>query len=53
MIGDYIKDSDMSSAKADYGVSYVIEEGLNERTTVWDDPVEGDKCGLKTYYPLY
>ena len=27
---------------------YVIEEGLNGRTTVWDDPVEGgDKNGLK------
>jgi lysophospholipase L1-like esterase len=27
---------------------YVIEEGCNGRTTVWDDPVEGDKNG-KTY----
>jgi lysophospholipase L1-like esterase len=27
---------------------YVIEEGNNGRTTVWDDPVEGDKNG-KTY----
>lgn len=27
---------------ADY---WVIEEGLNGRTTVWDDPVEGDKSG--------
>ena len=27
---------------------YVIEEGLNGRTTVWDDPVEVDKNG-KTY----
>lgn len=26
----------------------VIEEGCNGRTTVWDDPVEGDKNG-KTY----
>lgn len=29
---------------------YVIEEGLNGRTTVWDDPVEGgmgDKNGMK------
>jgi lysophospholipase L1-like esterase len=25
----------------------VIEEGLNGRTTVWDDPVEGDKNGLR------
>jgi lysophospholipase L1-like esterase len=23
----------------------VIEEGLNGRTTVWEDPVEGDKVG--------
>ncbi len=27
---------------------YIIEEGCNGRTTVWDDPVEGDKNG-KTY----
>lgn len=26
---------------------YVIEEGLNGRTTVWDDPVEANKNGLK------
>lgn len=25
----------------------VIEEGLNGRTTVWDDPVEGDKNGRR------
>ena len=25
---------------------YVIPEGLNGRTTVFDDSVEGDKCGL-------
>ncbi len=25
----------------------VIEEGLNGRTTVWDDPIEGDKNGKK------
>ena len=25
----------------------VIEEGLNGRTTVWDDAVEGDKSGIK------
>jgi lysophospholipase L1-like esterase len=29
---------------------HVIEEGLNGRTTVWDDPIEGDKNG-KTYLP--
>ncbi|HKC76564.1 MAG TPA: SGNH/GDSL hydrolase family protein [Chloroflexota bacterium] len=27
---------------------YVIEEGLNGRTTVWDDPIESDRNG-KTY----
>ncbi len=30
------------------GNYYVIEEGCNGRTTVWDDPVEQDKNG-KTY----
>jgi lysophospholipase L1-like esterase len=30
------------------GAFRVIEEGLNGRTTVWDDPIEGDKNG-KTY----
>jgi lysophospholipase L1-like esterase len=37
----------------------VVEEGLNGRTTVWDDPVEGDKNGsahlpmlLDTHRPL-
>ena len=24
---------------------FIIEEGLNGRTTVWDDPIEGDKNG--------
>lgn len=28
----------------------VIEEGQNGRTTVWDDPIEGDKSGLR-YLP--
>ena len=31
---------------------YVVEEGLPGRTTVWDDPVEGDKSGLKQLVPL-
>jgi lysophospholipase L1-like esterase len=38
---------------------HVIEEGLNGRTTVWDDPVEGDRNGrrqlpfiLETHAPL-
>jgi lysophospholipase L1-like esterase len=31
---------------------YVIEEGLPGRNTVWDDPVEGGKNGLKQLVPL-
>jgi lysophospholipase L1-like esterase len=42
------------------GINYdVIEEGLNGRTTVWDDPIEGYKNGreylipcLETHMPL-
>lgn len=30
----------------------VIEAGLNGRTTVWDDPVEGDKNGKKQLIPF-
>ncbi|HVO37470.1 MAG TPA: hydrolase, partial [Spirochaetia bacterium] len=30
----------------------VIEEGLNGRTTVWEDPVEGDKVGKRHLLPL-
>ncbi len=26
---------------------YVIEEGMGGRTTVWDDPLEPDRCGFK------
>jgi lysophospholipase L1-like esterase len=29
----------------------VIEEGLNGRTTVWEDPVEGDKTGRRHLMP--
>jgi lysophospholipase L1-like esterase len=29
----------------------VIEEGLNGRTTVWEDPVEGDKIGGRHLVP--
>ena len=29
----------------------VIEEGLNGRTTVWEDPVEGDKAGKRHLLP--
>ena len=29
----------------------VIEEGLNGRTTVWEDPVEGDKVGKRHLLP--
>ncbi len=31
---------------------YVVEEGLCGRSTVWDDPVEGNKNGLKQLIPL-
>jgi len=31
---------------------YVVEEGLPGRNTVWDDPVEGGKNGLKQLVPL-
>jgi lysophospholipase L1-like esterase len=42
------------------GAGYeIIEEGLNGRTTVWNDPIEGYKCGkdylipcLETHRPL-
>jgi lysophospholipase L1-like esterase len=30
----------------------VIEEGLNGRTTVWEDPVEGDKMGKRHLVPV-
>jgi lysophospholipase L1-like esterase len=30
---------------------HVIEEGLNGRTTVWEDPVEGDKMGRRHLMP--
>jgi lysophospholipase L1-like esterase len=30
---------------------FVIEEGCNGRTTVWDDPIEGDKNGRKYLSP--
>jgi lysophospholipase L1-like esterase len=34
------------------GASYrIIEEGLNGRTTVWEDPVEGDKMGRRHLVP--
>jgi len=37
-----------SVLQAALGSDYlIIPEGLNGRTTVWDDPVEGDKSGLK------
>ena len=29
----------------------VIEEGLNGRTTVWEDPIEGDKMGRRHLIP--
>ncbi|HEY9595908.1 MAG TPA: SGNH/GDSL hydrolase family protein [Spirochaetia bacterium] len=30
---------------------FVIEEGLNGRTTVWEDPIEGDKVGKRHLLP--
>lgn len=30
----------------------VVTEGLNARTTVWEDPIEGDRCGKRHLYPL-
>jgi lysophospholipase L1-like esterase len=35
------------------GAGYrVIDEGLNGRTTVWEDPVEGDKMGKRHLVPV-
>lgn len=31
---------------------HVVEEGLGGRTTVWDDPIEGDKNGLRQLIPI-
>ncbi len=34
------------------GINFnVIEEGLNGRTTIWDDPIEGEKNGKKYLIP--
>jgi len=34
------------------GINFnVIEEGLNGRTTIWDDPIEGEKNGKKYLVP--
>src|SRR5210317_1873174 len=34
------------------GMGYrIIEEGLNGRTTVWDDPIEGFKNGMSYLIP--
>ena len=30
---------------------HIIEEGLNGRTTIWDDPIEGEKNGKKYLVP--
>ena len=30
---------------------HIIEEGLNGRTTIWDDPIEGEKNGKKYLIP--
>jgi lysophospholipase L1-like esterase len=38
--------------QAELGPAFrVIEEGLNGRTTVWEDPVEGDKMGRRHLVP--
>jgi lysophospholipase L1-like esterase len=38
--------------QASLGQAYrVIEEGLNGRTSVWEDPVEGDKMGRRHLVP--
>ncbi len=38
--------------QASLGARYhVIEEGLNGRTTVWEDPIEGDKVGKRHLLP--
>ena len=31
---------------------HLVEEGLCGRTTVWDDPIEGDRNGLKQLIPI-
>lgn len=31
--------------------AYIVEEGLNGRTTVWEDPIEGYKSGLSYLVP--
>jgi len=34
------------------GINFnIIEEGLNGRTTIWDDPIEGEKNGKKYLIP--
>lgn len=39
--------------QAELGEGYhVVEEGLGGRTTVWDDPIEGDKNGYAQLRPL-
>jgi lysophospholipase L1-like esterase len=57
----YARDERWSGVlRQDLGEGYlVIEEGLNGRTTVWDDPIEGYKNGkeylipcLETHKPL-
>lgn len=30
----------------------IVTEGLNARTTVWEDPIEGDRCGMRHLAPL-
>lgn len=42
-----------SIIKEELGENYnVIDEGLNGRTTVWDDPIEEYRCGKQHLIPL-
>jgi len=52
-IGRYEKDERWTGIlQQELGTEYdVIEEGLNGRTTVWDDPIEGYKNGKKYLTP--
>lgn len=40
-------------AQSELGEEYkIIQEGLNGRTTVWDDPIEEYRCGKQHIIPL-
>lgn len=41
-----------SILQAELGTDFrVVEEGLNGRTTVWDDPIEPHRCGIDYLIP--